>query len=151
MCYIVWMTQLCKWHNSYICLKATICVYIIMWQSLTHVTSISELLTFTSKHHSVRRKISLIIACQKRGRGLDPLKGDSGIKALFSFWWGLIREVQSEKMAVDDDNGQSVLFVAGYNHVIYFPNTYQVNCAIFSMFNHFLLSQVIMQRLQLSY
>ncbi len=28
-------------------------------------------------------------------------------------------------MALDDDNGQSVLFVAGHNHFIHFPNTYE--------------------------
>jgi len=51
-------------------------------------------------------------------------------------------------MAVDDDKGQPVLFVAEYNHVIHFPNTYGEVCYFFPMFNCFLLSQVIMQRLQ---
>jgi len=34
-------------------------------------------------------------------------------------------------MAVDDDKGQPVLFVAEYNHVIHFPNTYGEVCYFF--------------------
>ncbi len=50
-------------------------------------------------------------------------------------------------MALDDDNGQSVLFVAGHNHFIHFPNTYESEVYIFFlMFKPFLLSQFIMPR-----
>ncbi len=48
-------------------------------------------------------------------------------------------------MALDDDNGQSVLFVAGHNNFIHFPNTYEGEvCNFFLMCKPFLLSQAIM-------